>query len=346
MLRRAFLLVVAVTLLTSCKEVKQPFSESFYIFGTIVEVVILDEDRDKAKAAAAEVGVLFQELHKDWHAWKSGGELSKLNRAISKGTPLEVSPQLAKIVGAAKELHTKSLGLFDPAIGKVIGMWGFHADDLPNGPPPRDNVIAALLKSHPSMDDVGVDGNRVNSRNRDVAFDFGGFAKGAAIDLAISILKKHHVTSAIVNAGGDLNVLGDHGDRPWRIAIRDPIGWGAVASLEAKAGEAIYTSGNYERYRKADGLRFSHIIDPRNFRPVQDIVSATVVHHNGALADAAATALSVAGRSSWRQVAKSMGIDLALLITADGSFLMTPQMKARLGFEDAEPAKIVVSDLQ
>ena len=92
----------------------------------------------------------------------------------------------------------------------------------------------------------------------------------------------------------------------------------------------MFTSGNYERYREHDGIRYPHIIDPRTGGPVQEIASATVVHRDAALADAAATALVVAGSKQWRGVAERLGIDQAMVVDAQGRIDQTAAMQERL----------------
>ena len=195
-------------------------------------------------------------------------------------------------------------------------------------------AIAALVARDPSMDDLEIAGRRVSTTNTAVQLDFGGFAKGVALDRAVDILRDHGIRHAIVNAGGDLNTLGRAAGRPWRVAVRHPEEWGVLASLEPRDGEVVYTSGNYQRFREDKGIRYGHIIDPRDGMPVRDIVSATVLGRDGALADAAATALSVAGPGDWRDVAKAMGVDRALLVESDGTLHMTDAMRERIILAD------------
>ncbi len=98
--------------------------------------------------------------------------------------------------------------------------------------------------------------------------DFGGIAKGYAVDLAVARLRELGIGSAIVNAGGDLRAFGRHGDRPWRVAVRKP-GGGTIGTLEVRQDEAMFTSGNYERFRQDEQERYPHILDPRSGWPVQ-----------------------------------------------------------------------------
>ncbi|SFC19884.1 FAD:protein FMN transferase [Tropicimonas isoalkanivorans] len=322
-------LVIGVTGVGRASRPAPVHSETLYVFGTLVEVVIEGVPEAKARAATAALEKEFRRLHRDWHAWDPG-ELGRLNDAIALGRTMEVSDDLADVLRQGKALSEASGGLFEPAIGALIALWGFHDDLPPDGPLPDPGRIAELREARPRMADLRFDGNRVWSVNPAVRLDLGGYAKGAALDLAAARLTDEGINNAVLNAGGDINVIGTRGAREWRLAIRDPFGWGAVAALSVHPGEAVYTSGNYERFLEHDGARFSHILDPRTGWPVGDIVSATVLDTNGARADAAATALSVAGLEQWGATAVAMGIEAALLIDREGRMYATPAMAERL----------------
>ncbi|SOC07860.1 FAD:protein FMN transferase [Rhodobacter maris] len=320
-------------------------SESLYLFGTMVEIEIHGAEAAKARAAIAAVDAHLEKLHHDWHAWRPG-ELESLNAAIAAGESFTVDAPMAAVLAQGKALSCASDGLFDPAIGALVEAWGFHADTLPEGDPPSGGEIARLVAAHPRMTDLKIAGQEVRSTNPAVQLDLGAYAKGAALDLAEADLRAAGITDAVLNAGGGVQVMGSHGARPWRVAIRDPFAWGVVAALELRPGEALHTSGNYERYLDAGGVRFSHILDPRTGRPVTDIVSVSVLAQNGALADAAATALSVAGLADWPRIAAGMGVENVLMITGEGKMVATPAMRARLTpVGDDFPAPIRLVDL-
>ena len=115
-----------------------------------------------------------------------------------------------------------------------------------------------------------------------------------------------------------------------------------IATVNLQPGEALYTSGNYFRFKEHEGKRYSHIIDPRTGWPVDHIISATVIHKNGALADAAATALSVAGPRAWVETARNMGLDHVLLVDKNGGLYMTSKMQQRLTLSDAKSKIIAI----
>jgi len=246
------------------------------------------------------------------------------------------------VLEAAQRQSRASGGLFNPAIGALVALWGFHSDELPARPPPAER-IRALLARRPAMTDLEIRGLRVRSRNPAVRLDFGGSAKGHAVDVAVARLQSLGVRDAMVDAGGDLRVIGRHGDRPWRIGIRHPRRAAVLASVALAPGEAIFTSGDYERYFIYRGRRYHHILDPRSGYPAAGAQSVTVIHDNGLDADAAATALFVAGPEAWPRVARAMGIRYVMMVAADGSVTMNPAMAERLRFEIDPPPPVTVT---
>lgn len=331
-------LVLIASLLTSCaKPVEHKYT--LYIFGTLVEFTLYGVPRKTADKAIAIVSSGFQQRHRDWHAWRQG-KLFDLNKAIRNGQSLKIDPQMEKVLIQARDLERMSQGLFNPAIGRLIALWGFHSDDKPHGPPPNRETLAQLVKAQPSMNDIIIKDGLARSRNKTVQLDFGGFAKGTALDWAAERLKLNGVKNAVINAGGDLNVIGRHGERFWHVGIRHPKHWGVIASVDLEPDEALYTSGNYFRFKEHEGIRYSHILDPQTGWPVDHIVSASVIHKNGAIADAAATALSVAGPENWLETARSMSLTQILLVDKKGGLYMTPKMQQRLNITD-DTAKII-----
>lgn len=306
----------------------------FYVFGTLVEVTVADADEPQASRAFAALQQEFQRMHRDWHPWEPGA-LTAINRAFAKGETVEASPDIVLMVQAAQEYERRTGGRFNPAIGALIELWGFHTSDFPvRGPLPGPEAIRALVTPPPSMASIEIQGNRLHDRSRLVQLDFSGLAKGLAVDRACHLLRELGIRNALVNAGGDLRGYGSHGSRPWRIGVRNPLG-GVIGTIDLGVDEAVFTSGNYERFHvDAAGERYPHILDPATGWPAQAVMSATVIATDGMLADAAATALVVAGIADWREVANSLGLDAVLLTDEEGRIYATDAMRERLKLTD------------
>jgi thiamine biosynthesis lipoprotein len=263
--------------------------------------------------------------------------LGQVNAQLPSGQSFSAAPAMAEMIAEAKRLSLTSGERFNPAIGKLVSLWGFQSDEPPRGPPPPAEEIEALVFSAPSMREVEVEGVMLRGRNPLLRIDLGGFAKGYAVDRAIERLRELGIENAIVNAGGDLRAIGRHGERPWRIGIRAPRGEGVLAAVELDGDESVFTSGDYERHFEWEGRRYHHIIDPHTGYPAEGTTSVTVLHTEGATADAAATALFVASREEWPRVAAAMGVRHVMRVDTDGTVEMTPQMAERIRFV-AEPA--------
>lgn len=331
--------------LVGCSQPNSLYEEEFYVFGTLVKVSIWGVPTEPARQAVNTIAQDFQSMHYRWHAWEPG-PLVDLNKAIAAGQVWTVEDDsLLALIQQSQLLAQQSEELFNPAVGQLIKLWGFHRSEFPHHDSlPPSTAIAALVALAPSMADIQLQGNQVWSRNRAVQLDFGAIAKGYAIDLAIEKLQQQGIHNAIVNAGGNLKVIGQKGTQPWRIGIRHPSGQGVLAAISVSGEESVITSGNYERFREHQGKYYSHIMDPRNGMPVQGITSVTVIDPSGTRADAAATALTVAGLSTWQRIAQQMGIKYVMVVDAAATIYMSPAMAKRVQFQTPQPPKVVLSE--
>ncbi len=339
-MRFAVLLLLSL-LLSACG--KEPiYQEQGYVFGTLVEVTVFGVEETRAQQGIADVMHEFQRLHDLLHAWKPS-ELSSLNTAIAQGKRQTVSPELAAMLQDAAQLTSQSEGLFNPTIGGLIQTWGFQTDDF-KAVLPDEKIITALVKENPQMSDLTISVTKVQSKNKNVKLDLGGYAKGYALDRAATILKQQGINDTLINIGGNVLALGSHGKRPWRVGIQHPRKPGALATLELRDGEAVGTSGDYQRYFEVDGKRYCHLIDPRNGHPVQGVQAVTIITHGqhaGLLSDASSKPVFIAGNAGWRSAANKMRIDEALLIDADGMVHLTAAMQKRLEFTDSKTLRNV-----
>lgn len=342
-LARGWLIVLCLLLLTSCNRAPGVYYEQFLGFGTLIEVKIWSVDEKAGRQAVAAITDDINYLHQTWHAWKPGS-LSRINQLLPSQEFFSIGPSVIPLIRRGSELAQLSGNRFNPAIGELIKLWGFASDDLPKGPPPSAAAIQELLDKNPTMQDLVLDGVQLKTSNPAVRLDFGAFAKGYAVDMAIEHLQEMGITNAIVNAGGDLRAIGKHGERQWRVGIRNPRGEGVLASVDTLADESIFTSGDYERYYEYQGKRYHHIIDPHSGYPAQGVTSVTVFDSQADRADAAATAIFVAGVKDWYEVAKAMGVNGVLLVAADGTIYMTPNLKDRVYFDIKPTPHIIFSE--
>jgi thiamine biosynthesis lipoprotein len=341
---RLFIVLLLALAASACsQDHDDAFHDQFFAFGTLIDLTLYGVDPATARQASERVEQDFHEMHTKWHAWQPG-TLSTLNEQLASQKTATADASILPMITEANRLSQLSNGLFNPVIGELIALWGFHDNPLPIGTSPDKDTLKKLVAQLPSADDITIEGSRVSTRNPAARYDLGAFAKGYAIDRAIERLRELGISNAIVNAGGDLRAIGRHGDRPWRIGIRHPRRPAILASVEIEGDTSVFTSGDYERFFEVDGIRYHHIIDPRSGYPADRTASVTVIYSNAATADAAATALFVAGPDEWSGVASRMGIKLVMLIDTDGIIHMNPAMQARIQFEPETNAEIRLSE--
>jgi thiamine biosynthesis lipoprotein len=335
------IIVLLSLMLTACGDTDRARQAKFYAFGTEIDVSLYGVDANTAESTVSTLEQTFDNVNDTWHAWQPS-TLTRINKAIAAGEAINVKPQVAAVIEEAATYARESQNLFNPAAGKLFELWGYHQDNwFESRPPPAQDKIDAWLAAAPTMDDVHIDNGVLQSDNPMVKLGFGGFAKGTAVDAAIDALKKQGINNAIINIGGDLRAIGSHGDRPWKIGIRHPRKEGAMmASVEINDDESVFTSGDYERFFTYEGKRYPHILDPRTGYPARDNISVTVIHKQAARADAAATALIVAG-PDWPEIAASMGIDHVMLMRADGQIEMTPAMAKQVHLTDPKQKPVI-----
>jgi FAD:protein FMN transferase len=295
------------------------------LFGSPIELLL---PAAAPRDAREEVLAGLAAMNARWNAWKPG-DLDDLNAALRNGRPHATPPALRRMIESAGALEIASQGHINPAIGAWVGGWGFHDDVLRPGRGPDAALIARWRAQRPSLQQLRLRGRTVSSANRNVQLDFGAYAKGVALDWALDRLARHGVRDALLNLGGNLAAMGHVDGRAWQVGIRDPHGPGLAATVAVQGREAVVTSGSYERWRLVDGVRRTHILDPATGMPAAGLDSVTVVHRDAALADAAATALLVAGPQRWEGVAQRMGIDQVLVIDREGHRVCTPGFMAR-----------------
>ena len=331
-----------IALLNSCEQKPQEFHHSILSFGTIIDVTIFGVDEELAEKAFADLSSDFEYFHSVWTPYQESS-LSRVNVLIPTGKKFSIAPSIIPLYEESLKIAQATDHLFNPAIGKLIKLWQFHKYDEPDIQPPDKDLINKLISSNPRLTDLHLNGIKMHSNNADVQLNFGAFAKGYAIDSSILHLQKMGIQHAIINTGGDLKAIGTHGNRPWNIGIRHPRKNSVLASIETRGEESIFTSGDYQRFYTHNGKRYHHILDPRTGYPAQKSQSVTVIHHDSGLADAAATALFIAGPDHWFEMAKKLELKHVLLIDNEGNMHLTPEMKKRLIFENTNEATLIVS---
>ncbi|HSR68257.1 MAG TPA: FAD:protein FMN transferase [Acidobacteriota bacterium] len=304
---------------------RQPAEETVRLqqtlMGTLWSVQVWAPESDQAEvrrdiaAALAEVARVEAVMSE----WREESPISLLNRSAG-GSGYLVPPELAAIIERGIEYGRLSGGAFDITWKGMGDLWklddGFQA-------PSQEQIEEALsrvdyrlveLDGHPASAAGPV---RIRLPRQGMALGLGGIAKGYGIDRAAAVLRKKGYDDFLIEGGGDVLTAGQRAGRPWRVGIQDPRGDDLLGWVEVSGG-AVATSGDYQRFRMVEGVRYHHIIDPRSGRPARGCRSVTVLAPSAEQADALATAIFVLGSREGMGLAESLDNVEALIVDDEG----------------------------
>jgi len=323
-----FLWIILLGLGSCQQEQGTNTKETRFLLGTIVEFTIFNDNEELALQAIQEATNAMQAVENTFTIYGSvNNSVKAFNRALV-GQEVELEPSVSSLLDLSFKVHQQTLGAFDPTLGELNQRWGFSNAQQPTVPLKKSEVFAALQQSgvqklkqvHPNVWVKSQEGLKL---------DFGAIAKGLAIDQGVQALKVRGIQHAIINAGGDMRILGDHGNKPWKVAVRHPrvetpLGW-----FEVKHDLSIVTSGDYERFFIYDGKRFHHIIDPKTGYPSQSSLSVTVSAPTAVQADALSTAMFILGYEKGMDIIETIDNVECVWVDVSLTVHMTSGMKAQ-----------------
>jgi len=307
-------LLAALLWVCACPPLRaQWYEDTQAIMGTRVHAEIWVADPVRGAALLEEVMAEMRRVDAAFSPYLESSELSRLNREGPAGW-VPVSAELFALLEQSRRVSELTDGAFDVTYASVGRYYDYRKGTLPPDSV-RDAAIAAIDYRHVELDRVG---RRVRYRLPEVYVDLGGIAKGHAVDRAVALLQAAGVTQASVSAGGDSRIVGDRRGEPWNVGIRDPRREGAMAVVLPLLDTAVSTSGDYERFFEADGVRYHHILDPATGDSARGSWSVTVLGPEATLTDALSTSVFVLGPDKGLALIDRLpGID-AIVIDAAG----------------------------
>ena len=309
--------LAAPTLIAKPAESKQldnlhSISKTRPLMGTIVTITIADSSRNKAEENVEKAFAKMTELEKIFNRHADNTPVSWLNQ---KGFLKDISPELADVLHQSAFYNYISKGIFDITVLPILSLYKKSYESTNSSPSLKQINEKMKLVNFESikMDKQGI---RLLKDGMQITLD--GIAKGYIVDQAANLVKLNGIKYALIEAGGDLRVIGGNGpDKAWKIGIKDPFEKKEVTELFKLNNGAVATSGNYENYFDKDKIHH-HIIDTSTgISPVQTI-SATVIAPTVMQADALSTALFIRNPKDSLNLASSLPNAEALIIAKSG----------------------------
>lgn len=249
-------------------------------------------------------------------------EVSRFN-ASRKTDWFDVSPATATVVAEALEICRLSGGAYDVTIQPLTDVWSFGPGRRERTVPSRDEIAAARSQMGYEHVHARLEPPALRKDIPELSVDLSSIAKGYGVDRLARLLDEMHVSSYMVEIGGELRTRGRRSpERPWRIGLERPVeNRRAVQRVVSLDGQALATSGDYRQFFEVDGERYSHILDPRNGMPVSHaLASVSVVADRCAVADAWATTLMVLGPEAGAALAESQGLAVFFVKRSETGF--------------------------
>nr|WP_319999589.1 FAD:protein FMN transferase [uncultured Draconibacterium sp.] len=292
MVRQISILFVLVTLGLSVYG-QQPYKRTLKLMGSRFDITVVANNELEGNGYIDMAVAEIQRIEKLISSWDANSETSAINKNAGIQA-VKVSPELFALIERAIRISELTDGAFDISYASMDRIW--HFDGSMTKMPSEATIAASVAKVGYKNIVLDKAASTVFLKKEGMKIGFGAIGKGYAADKAKALLINKGVSAGIINASGDMNTWGKQPDGSyWKVAITNPMNKNkAFALLPIKNG-AVVTSGDYEKYVKFNGIRYTHIIDPRTGYPAHGIISATVFAPKAELADALATSVFVMG---------------------------------------------------
>jgi len=340
-MKYGILLLSSLLLLSGCGEPGKTVKRSDSIMGTIWDATVVCGDEKTANIALDEYFDEVRRLEKELSLRDPASELNRLNAKAGTG-PVKVSSDIIKITQIALYVSELSGGVFDVSIGPVVKLWGF-AGGKEKVPSDTEIKTAHSLVGY-KMIKLDAVNSTITLEKKGMVLDFGGIAKGYALDSARPVLKKYGIKNIMLSAGGQVYVAGKNPKgKEWKIGIIHPKNKEDVLGVFEATDKCVATSGNYERFFMSKGKMYHHIFNPVDSYPVRDTISATIMldakdfEYPNTLADALTKAAFVPGYKKGLEIINKVKHAGTLIVTeVDGGMKinLSENLKGKVVFKE------------
>lgn len=287
--------------------------------GTYYVVKFYSEQQPDLTALQQELDTELELINDLMSTYRPESELMRFNRQQTT-EPVTLTPQTATVIAEALRIGQQSGGILDITVGPLVELWGFGAQGRITHAP--DDAQQEAVRAYVGIDKIVLDGLALRKLEPRVAIDLSTIAKGYGVNRLAEILLAHGYQSFMVDIGGDMRVGAAKPSGLWKIAVEKPVSTErSVQRILALENMALATSGDYRNYFEEDGVRYSHLIDPRTGEPIQHkTVSSTVLHPDAMTADGYATTLNVLPADEALAFANQHQLAVLLIVKTDQGF--------------------------
>lgn len=293
--------------------------------GSRFEITVVADNSNEADVYIQSAVEEIERIERLISSWDSSSQTSEINRNAGV-TPVKVADELFTLIERSIRLSELTDGAFDITYASMDKLWKF--DGSMTSMPTKDEISASVAKIGYRNILLDKQKKTVFLKQKGMKIGFGGIGKGYAADQAKALLISEGVSGGIINASGDMNTWGKQPNgSDWKVAITNPLNKNKAFALLPLNNAAVVTSGNYEKYVEFNGIRYTHIIDPRTGYPCTGVISVTVFAPKAELADALATSVFVMGKDTGLDRINQLPNIECIIIDEQGNILTSNNIK-------------------
>lgn len=295
--------------------------------GTTYHITVIGRENPEKRDLSGAVRRRLSEINHSMSLFDDHSELSRFNRA-GAGDAVCVSDDFRRVFEEGRRLFVLTGGAWDGTLAPLVNLWGFGSDRTDGAMP--EEAALERIRSWVGYDRIAMNGEGCLIKTvAETALDFGSIAKGYAVDVICDLVIENGYPDCLVEIGGEVRTSGSKKGQPWVVGINTPrpdASADAVLTTLPLSGRAIATSGDYRNFKDRGGARYTHVIDPKNGKPVRnDVASVSVLADTAVFADGLATALMVMGEARGIALVEGLeGVDCLFILRDDaGGFRMS-----------------------
>jgi thiamine biosynthesis lipoprotein len=303
--------------------------------GTTYHVTVVTGYFQGVSGLKEKIDARLEEINRSMSTYQEDSEISRFNRFKQTGRKFKISDDFFQVMTTGRTIYRLSDGVWDATVKPLVDLWGFGPGSRINKVPPQNEIAALLPDIGFSHIEIPAPGYLLKKRAA-VTVDLSSIAKGFGVDQVGDILRKNGFENYLVEIGGEIIAAGNRkDDRPWRIGINRPqadAAFDEVYKVVDLRNRAFATSGDYRNFFEVNGVRYSHVIDPRTGYPVSNgVVSVSIVTDSCTVADGLATAVMVMGADKGLDLINRLaGVEGLIIVEKDDGTLVDYYSK---GFE-------------
>ncbi len=322
-MKKYFLLIILITVTIGCSSKEDVFKRQTMSMGTIMEYQVAGVSKDVADKALTEAIREVEKLNIKYSTYKIGNYIYRLNNV--KTDTVHVDAETMKLIRICDEAFKATNGNFDAAIGNLIDLIGFEKE----APRLPDSVVLANALKKTGWKNIKILSDSVLYKPFGIKISFNAMLPGYAADLVKEIFEKYGIKEYLINTGGEIYGKG----REWSVGIQHPRKQNELMGTLLINGQGVATSGDYQRYFRADGKRYSHIIDPLTGYPIDRCEAVTIIAKNATIADYLSTGVFVAGPEKGLEIIEKIKDVEGVIVDRNGNIIMSSGFKKYLRSE-------------